>query len=962
MNSNLFFSNRFSSRHIGPDAAEKASMLQAIGADSLDELIDQTVPASIRNQSSLNTPEALSEFRYLQMLKEMASKNKVFTNFLGQGYYGTQIPAVIQRNILENPGWYTQYTPYQAEIAQGRLEALLNFQTMVSDLSGMELANASLLDEATAAAEAMAMLFSDKNKRNKGDLINQFLVSDQVFPHTIELLNTRAEPLGIEVVVTDDIQPSEKTFGILLQYPGQNGVVQDLSEEITAAKAIGAYVVVASDLLALCLLKSPGEMGADVVVGNTQRFGVPMGFGGPHAGFFACQEKFKRQIPGRIIGVSKDRAGNPGLRMALQTREQHIKRERATSNICTAQALLAIMAGMYAVYHGPEGLKTIAQRVHATARLAADELRALGFPPVYTHYFDTLTLDLGNHDGVALRSQLEAAEINVRYLGDDKVGISVDETTSLEEVDQLVAIFASVAGQSYSPGQLLTKVDALDLNYPEAIARTTPYLQHQVFNSYRSESEMMRYIKRLENKDLSLAHSMIPLGSCTMKLNAAAELMPITWPEFSNIHPFAPISQAQGYLQMLNELESYLNECTGFTATSLQPNSGAQGEYTGLMTIRAYHLDRGDDQRKVVLIPSSAHGTNPASAVMAGMKVVVTPCDEMGNIKVDALREKAIEHKDELAGLMVTYPSTHGVFEAAIREICDLIHENGGLVYMDGANMNAQVGLTSPANIGADVCHLNLHKTFAIPHGGGGPGMGPICCNDKLAPYLPGHLYAETGGDKAISAVSAAPWGSALILLISYGYIRMLGPDGLTDSTSIAILNANYLKTALSEHYDVLYVGENGRVAHEFIIDLRKFKQSVGIEVVDVAKRLMDYGFHAPTVSFPVPGTMMIEPTESESKAELDRFINAMASIRKEIQDVEIGLADMKDNVLKNAPHTVDTVISEDWDHKYDREKAAFPLPYVRAAKFWPSVSRVDDSFGDRNLVCTCPPMELYMD
>ncbi|MCL4109447.1 UNVERIFIED_CONTAM: hypothetical protein GTU68_037712 [Idotea baltica] len=927
-------------------------MLQAIEVGSLDDLIDQTVPASIRNQSPLNTPEALSEFRYLQVLKQIASQNQVFTNYLGQGYYDTQVPAVIQRNILENPGWYTQYTPYQAEIAQGRLEALLNFQTMVSDLTGMELANASLLDEATAAAEAMAMLFSDKNKRNKGELINQFLVSSQVFPHTLELLNTRAEPLGVEVVVTDAMQPTEKTFGIFLQYPGQNGVVKDLSAEITAAKAAGVYVVVASDLMALCLLKSPGEMGADVVVGNTQRFGVPMGFGGPHAGFFACQEKFKRQIPGRIIGVSKDRDGNPGLRMALQTREQHIKRERATSNICTAQALLAIMAGMYAVYHGPEGLKAIARRLHAIARLTANELNALGFSPVYDTYFDTLTVDLGGHDAATLRGQLEAARINIRYIDNHKVGISIDETTSLEEVDQLISVFASLAGKSYTPGQLLTKVDALDLTYAE----------HQVFNSYRSESEMMRYIKRLENKDLSLAHSMIPLGSCTMKLNAAAELMPITWPEFANIHPFAPIDQAQGYLEMLNGLESYLNAITGFTATSLQPNSGAQGEYAGLMVIRAYHLDRGDEQRKVVLIPSSAHGTNPASAVMAGMKVVVTPCDEMGNIRVDALREKAIEHSHELAGLMVTYPSTHGVFEEAIREICDLIHEHGGMVYMDGANMNAQVGLTSPANIGADVCHLNLHKTFAIPHGGGGPGMGPICCNDKLAPYLPGHLYAETGGDKAITAISAAPWGSALILLISYGYIRMLGPDGLTDSTRNAILNANYLKTSLSEHYDVLYVGENGRVAHEFILDMRKFKQSAGIEVVDVAKRLMDYGFHAPTVSFPVPGTMMIEPTESESKAELDRFILAMISIRKEIQDVEIGLADMQDNVLKNAPHTVNVIVSEDWNHQYDREKAAFPLPYVRAAKFWPAVSRVDDSFGDRNLVCTCPPMEMYMD
>ncbi len=961
MNINLFSTDRFVGRHIGPHGDNRAAMLKTIGADSLDELIDQTVPAAIRNERPLQTPAALTEYQYLKMLKQMSQQNQVFTNFLGQGYYGTEIPAVIQRNILENPGWYTQYTPYQAEIAQGRLEALLNFQTMVSDLTGMELANASLLDEATAAAEAMTMIFADKNKRNKGEAINKFLVSDQVFPQTLQLLYTRAQPLDIEVVVTESIEPDEKTFGVLLQYPGQKGEILDLSATIAKAKEAGAYVVVASDLLALCVLKAPGELGADIVVGNTQRFGVPMGFGGPHAGFFACIDQFKRQIPGRIIGVSKDRKGNPGLRMALQTREQHIKREKATSNICTAQALLAIMAGMYGVYHGPDGLKEIAQRVHAVAMSVARELEGLGFQQINKHYFDTLCISVGDVDINLLRNRLEEDQINIRYISDTEVGISVDETTTFAEVDQLLAAFAAVSGKSYVSGTLLSKVNDLDLSYPEFIARNTPYLQHQVFNSYRSESEMMRYTKRLENRDLSLTSSMIPLGSCTMKLNAAAELMPITWPEFANMHPFAPIDQAKGYIEMVTGLEQYLNEVTGFTATSLQPNSGAQGEYAGLMTIRAYHLDRDEAHRNVVLIPSSAHGTNPASAVMAGMKVVVTPCDALGNIEVEALREKAIQYKDELAGLMVTYPSTHGVFEAAIREICNIVHENGGLVYMDGANMNAQVGLTSPANIGADVCHLNLHKTFAIPHGGGGPGMGPICVNDKLAPYLPGHIYAKVGGEKAISAVSAAPWGSALILLISYGYIRMLGPNGMTDSTKVAILNANYLKTRLENDYDVLYVGENGRVAHEFIIDLRSFKKN-GIEAADIAKRLIDYGFHAPTVSFPVAGTMMIEPTESESKAELDRFADAMISIRREIQDIAIGLADMQDNVILNAPHTMTEIINDEWDHKYDREAAAFPLPYLRRDKFWPAVARIDDSYGDRNLVCTCPPMEMYAD
>lgn len=962
MNINLFSTDRFENRHIGPSEKDRSEMLEATGASSLDELIGQTVPSSIRNEQELQTPDWLSEYRYLTELQKIAFQNKVFTNFIGLGYYGTVVPPVIQRNILENPGWYTQYTPYQAEIAQGRLEALLNFQTVVSDLTGMELANASLLDEATAAAEAMIMLFNHKNRRNKGEPTNKFLVSKNVFPQTVEVLIARAEPLGIEVVLVDEFEFDDKTFGVVVQYPGQYGGVQSFDVLVAKAKAAEVFTVFASDLMALALLKSPGEMGADVVVGNTQRFGVPMGFGGPHAGFFACHDDFKRQIPGRIIGVSKDRSGNMALRMALQTREQHIKREKATSNICTAQALLAIMAGMYAVYHGPEGLKAIALRVHAMAKSVDRELTALGFKQENELYFDTLQIHLGSISTEVLRNALEAAEINVRYIDDKRIGISVDESTQLEDLDRMIGIFAGLSGGTYAPDNLHIAATELDLSFPEEVERKSPYLEHEVFHRYRSETELMRYIKRLENRDLSLTTSMIPLGSCTMKLNAAAELMPITWPEFAGIHPFAPIDQAAGYKQVIEELEDYLSEITGFTATSLQPNSGAQGEYAGLMTIRAYHLDRGEAHRNVVLVPSSAHGTNPASAVMAGMKVIVTPCDDMGNIQVEALRELAETHAGQLAGLMVTYPSTHGVFEAAIKEICNIIHEKGGLVYMDGANMNAQVGLTSPAMIGADVCHLNLHKTFAIPHGGGGPGMGPICVNEKLAPYLPKHIFAETGGEKGIHSVSAAPWGSALILLISYGYIRMLGPDGMTNSTKIAILNANYLKSQLAEDYPILYVGENGRVAHEFIIDFRQWKHSIGIEVEDVAKRLMDYGFHAPTVSFPVPGTMMIEPTESESKEELDKFISAMRGIRHEIKELEIGLADMQDNVLKNAPHTLAEITVDEWEHSYSRQKAAFPVEYLRSQKFWPSVARIDNSFGDRNLVCTCPPMEMYME
>ncbi|MFN8393939.1 MAG: aminomethyl-transferring glycine dehydrogenase [Bacteroidia bacterium] len=962
MKVNLASTDRFESRHIGPNSAEVAEMLQAIGAASLDALIDETVPADIRLKKPLNTPAALSEHAYLRLLREIASKNQVFTNFIGLGYYGTVVPAVIQRNILENPGWYTQYTPYQAEIAQGRLEALLNYQTMVSDLTGMALANASLLDEGTAAAEAMIMLYHEKNKRPKGAPASRFLVARQVFPQTIDVLITRAEPLGIKVEVGDPSNWTfdETTFACMFQYPDANGNVEDYSAIVKAAHAANSYAIFASDLLALTLLRSPGSLGADVVVGNSQRFGVPMGFGGPHAGFFATTDSFKRQIPGRIIGVSVDSQGNSALRMALQTREQHIKREKATSNICTAQALLAIMAGMYGTYHGPEGLKNIATRVHALARVAAKVLGDLGYQQQNPLFFDTLHLSLGSVKVEDLRAAAESRRINLNYLENNQVSVSFDESHSPEDVQNLLGAFAQATGRTYAEQDLQALSDGMTLIYPEHLERESEYLSHPVFNRYHSESELMRYIKRLENRDLSLTTSMIPLGSCTMKLNAAAELLPLTWPQWAGMHPFAPIAQAAGFAQVITELEDYLAEVTGFAATSLQPNSGAQGEYAGLMVMRAYHMDHGDHHRTVVLIPSSAHGTNPASAVMAAMEVVVTPCDEHGNIQVEELRKKAIEYKDVLAGLMVTYPSTHGVFEESIIEICQIIHDNGGLVYMDGANMNAQVGLTNPASIGADVCHLNLHKTFAIPHGGGGPGMGPICVVERLAPYLPGHPFQKTGGDKAIHAVSAAPWGSALILLISYGYIRMLGPDGMTSSTKHAILNANYLKSCLEKEFPILYVGKSGRVAHEFIMDFRQWKQATHVEAGDVAKRLMDYGYHAPTVSFPVPGTLMIEPTESESKHELDKFIAAMLGIREEIRELENGTASLEDNVLLNSPHTVHMITAGEWTHPYSREKAAFPYAYVTQNKFWPSVARIDNSYGDRNLVCTCPPVADY--
>jgi len=927
-------------------------MLNALNVSSLDELIDQTVPASIRLSKPLNLPEPLSEFEYLQDLKQKALLNKVSRNYIGMGYYGTITPSVIARNLFQNPGWYTQYTPYQAEIAQGRLESLLNYQTMVCDLTGLPIANASLLDEGTAAAEAMHMFHAERNKRAAaGEEANVFFVSEKVLPQTIDVLRTRAVPQGIQLVIGDwkSFEFTDKTFGVLLQYPNAEGAVEDYRAFVEKAKAHNAYVAVATDLLALALLKPPGEWGADVAVGNSQRFGVPLGYGGPHAAFFSCTEEFKRVIPGRIIGVSVDKHGKRALRMALQTREQHIRREKATSNICTAQALLANMAAMYAVYHGPEGIRGIASRAHRMAQSLADALQKAGKTIANPHFFDTLRIAVTTEEQGRIRAAAEAKGINFFY-ANGAIQIALDETLTEADLNDVAALFGA------GPVEENTSAAA---SLPAVLNRDTEYLTHPVFNSYHTESDMMRYLKRLENRDLSLTHSMISLGSCTMKLNAATEMIPVSWENWSNMHPFQPLDQVQGYMAMIQELEAWLCECTGFEACSLQPNSGAQGEYAGLMAIRAYHEARGDHHRTVSLIPSSAHGTNPASAVMAGMQVVVVACDERGNIDVADLKAKAAQHADRLSCLMVTYPSTHGVFETSIREICDVIHQYGGRVYMDGANMNAQVGLTSPAQIGADVCHLNLHKTFAIPHGGGGPGMGPICCNASLAPYLPKHVLVETGGAQGTTAVSAAPWGSASILLISYAYIRMLGAQGVTDSTKYAILNANYIKARLEHVYQVLYTGENGRSAHELIIDLRPFKHLVGAE--DVAKRLMDYGFHAPTLSFPVAGTIMIEPTESESKAELDRFCDALLAIRREIDELEAGEYSHEDNVLHNAPHTMEVVCGDEWQHSYSREKAAFPLPYLRQGwKFWPTVGRIDQAFGDRNLVCTCPPMEAY--
>lgn len=948
------YSEKFESRHIGPDARQVEEMLQTVKASSVDELIDQTIPTKIRLAQPLNLPPAQSEFEFLKTFKTLASKNKVFKSYIGTGYYNCITPTVILRNLLENPGWYTAYTPYQAEIAQGRLEALINFQTMVMDLTGMPIANASLLDEGTAAAEAMHLFFASRKPARKN--ATKFFVDKNTFPQTIDVLKTRSEPLGIELVI-DELKNIDFTdpalFALYLQNPDNNGAMQDHTALIASAHDHDIMVAMGVDIMSLLLAKSPGEMGADAVVGTTQRFGVPMGFGGPHAAFFATHEAFKRLIPGRIIGASVDAQGNPGYRMALQTREQHIRREKATSNICTAQVLLAVISGMYAVYHGPHTLKKIALRIHGLARKLEIGLKNLGYQQVNEHYFDTLKVAVSNLPQV--EKEALAQGINFRYFADGHIGISLDETTTSEDVANILNALAAADNKK----AIEVSSNGQEVNWPDSLIRTSAYLTHPIFNTHHSEHEMLRYLKRLENKDLSMVHSMISLGSCTMKLNATSEMIPLTWPEFGAIHPFAPAAQTAGYLEMINNLEAWLKEITSFTGVSLQPNSGAQGEYAGLMTIHAYHLHRGEGHRNIALIPASAHGTNPASAVMAGMNVVVVKSDADGKIDVADLKAKAEQYKDTLACLMVTYPSTHGVFEETIMEICETIHAFGGLVYMDGANMNAQVGLTSPANIGADVCHLNLHKTFCIPHGGGGPGMGPICVNDKLKPFLPNHPVISTSGEQGIHAVSAAPWGSASILTISYAYIAMMGSEGLTNATKMAILNANYMKERLADHYKILYTGTQNRCAHEMIVDCRDFKKA-GVEVEDIAKRLMDYGFHAPTVSFPVAGTLMIEPTESEPKEELDRFCDTLIAIRQEIREIEEGLADKDHNVLKHAPHTVSVVTADQWDRPYTREKAAFPLPFVRETKFWPAVSRIDNAYGDRNLMCSCPAVEAY--
>jgi glycine dehydrogenase len=941
----------FIQRHIGPNHDDTQKMLSVIGLKSVEELISKTVPDNIRSKKAMEIPAGLTEFEMLQALKKTGEKNIVATNFIGQGYYGTITPSVILRNIFENPGWYTQYTPYQAEIAQGRLESLLNFQTMITDLTGMSISNASLLDEATAAAEAMAMIF---NHVNKAEIATQpkLFVDQSIFTQTKDVLATRANPIGIEIVEGhyNEVEINNQFFGAIIQYPNSKGNIADYQQFIDRVHEAGGLVILVADILALTLLKSPGELNADVAVGNTQRFGVPMGFGGPHAAYFATKDEFKRGMPGRLIGVSVDAQGNRALRMALQTREQHIKREKATSNICTAQALLANMAVMYAVYHGPQGLKKIASKIHALAQNLDQQLKSLGIQQANEFYFDTLHLH--GFDSSALQKLANEKNINFNYFKDGTVSITIDETISNAHVQEVVALFEKLTGKKSTATNAAVKNE----NIPSQLVRSSSYLQHPVFNIHQSETQMMRYIKQLENKDLSLNTSMISLGSCTMKLNAATEMIPVSWPAFSTMHPFAPSHQTLGYHEMANELSAYLCQTTGFTACSLQPNSGAQGEYAGLLTIRSYHQHHQQAHRNIVLIPISAHGTNPASAVMAGFKVVVVACDTAGDIDMNDLKEKALLHKDALGALMVTYPSTHGVFEETIIDICSLIHELGGLVYMDGANMNAQVGLTSPGNIGADVCHLNLHKTFAIPHGGGGPGMGPICVNDKLAPFLPGHSQQGNGAN----AVSAAPIGSASILLISYAYIKMLGAEGLALSTAYAILNANYMKARLEKNYTILYAGKNGTCAHEFIIDLRPFKASAGIEAEDVAKRLIDFGFHAPTMSFPVAGTIMIEPTESEDKAELDRFCDALIAIHEEIKAIENGELDKTDNPLKNAPHTQKVVCADEWNHKYTRQQAAFPLYYVQQNKFWPTVARVNNTHGDRNLICTCEPVSAY--
>jgi glycine dehydrogenase len=954
MSLNIHYQEDFQNRHIAPNSEDTTAMLQTVGVNTIDELIAQTVPQKIRLKQPLNLPKAKSEIEYLTGLKQTASLNKVFKSYIGQGYYDTLTPGVILRNVMENPGWYTQYTPYQAEIAQGRLQALLNFQTTVIDLTGMEIANASLLDEGTAAAEAMFMQFSMR----KNQKATKYFVSELVFAQTIDILKTRANPYGIELVIGSHEQffATDDFFGAIVQYPAGNGEVYNYTDFASKLHEQQIKLTVIADLLSLTLLTPPGEWGADVVVGTSQRFGVPMGFGGPHAAFFATKDEYKRSIPGRIIGVTKDSNDNYALRMALQTREQHIRRDKATSNICTAQALLAIMAGFYAVYHGPKGLKLIAERTHGLTITLAKSLAQIGYNVLSKSYFDTIEINLGDLADSIHKECLDN-NINLSYKA-SKVSIALDETTSYEDVRLLVRIFSKVKAIA---SDSLTIVENVETTIPSSLQRTSSYLTHPIFNSHHSEHEMLRYIKSLEAKDLSLCHSMIALGSCTMKLNATSEMIPVTWPEFGKVHPFAPADQVLGYYTIFDELDKWLSEITGFAAMSLQPNAGAQGEYAGLMVIRAYHQDRGDHHRNIALIPASAHGTNPASAAMAGMKIIVVKSLENGNIDVDDLRAKAEEHAANLSCLMVTYPSTHGVFEESIIDICDIIHHYGGQVYMDGANMNAQVGLTSPANIGADVCHLNLHKTFCIPHGGGGPGMGPIGVAAHLVKYLPGHAIVNINKEKSIPAVSSAPWGSASILIISHAYIAMMGGEGLTNATKYAILNANYMKARLEQHFPVLYAGSEGRCAHEMILDCRGFK-NFGIEVVDIAKRLMDYGFHAPTVSFPVAGTLMVEPTESEPKHELDRFCDALIAIRKEITAVETGELDKIDNPLKNAPHTSAVVTANDWEHAYSRQTAAFPLPYVAAFKFWPSVGRVNDSLGDRSLICACPPLESYME
>ena len=944
--------NSFQRRHIGPNNAEQAKMLATINAKNLEQLIDETVPDNILLRSPLDLEPAMSEYEYLGHIKELSEKNKVFKSYIGLGYNEAIVPSVIQRNILENPGWYTAYTPYQAEIAQGRLEALLNYQTMICDLTGMELANASLLDEATAAAEAMTLLYDVRERAKKKAGAHKFFVSKEILPQTLSLLQTRSTPIGIELVIGnhEDFDFSDDFFGAILQYPGKLGQVFDYENFVAKANGNNIKVAVAADILSLVKLKAPGEFGASVVVGTTQRFGIPLGYGGPHAAFFATKEAYKRSIPGRIIGVTKDLNGKRALRMALQTREQHIKRERATSNICTAQVLLAVMAGMYSVFHGKNGIQFIADSVHHKTITLANTLSSLGVEQTNTSFFDTISVKA---DSKKIKAIAEANKINFNYIDDRNLSISINETVGIKELNAIIAVFTEALNIKTTTISTIVEGNSI----PKNAQRNTSFLDNKIFNTYQSETDMMRYIKKLERKDLALNHSMISLGSCTMKLNAASEMLPLSNPQWGNIHPFVPLDQAEGYHAVLQKLEHQLNIVTGFAGTSLQPNSGAQGEFAGLMTIRAYHLSNNDSHRNICIIPASAHGTNPASAVMAGMKVVVTKTAENGNIDVDDLREKVTLHSENLAALMVTYPSTHGVFESEIQNITKLIHDNGGQVYMDGANMNAQVGLTNPATIGADVCHLNLHKTFAIPHGGGGPGVGPICVAPQLVPFLPSNPIIKTGGEHAITAISAAPWGSALACLISYGYITMLGSKGLTDSTKMAILNANYIKERLDGYYPTLYTGEKGRAAHEMIIDCRDFKNN-GIEVVDIAKRLMDYGFHAPTVSFPVGGTMMIEPTESESIAELDRFCDAMISIREEIKNAT--KAD-ENNPLKNAPHTQEMLTSDDWTLPYTRKQAAFPLAYIAENKFWPTVRRVDDAYGDRNLICSCSPIEDYM-